>query len=109
MHNIDVIAYDNCVAERPRAEGGVRPRIAIITPSHVRQIGCPITATPTPIIFWVKENHGRQEAQRAAGQMVVGEDKGMERKDQGGHRIKGRKNKGMETRKMISYEGKSYI
>ncbi|MPC48349.1 Protein sax-3 [Portunus trituberculatus] len=61
------------VVERPRAEGGVRPRIAVITPSHVRQIGCPITATPTPIIFWVKENHGRQEAQREAGHTLTGD------------------------------------
>ncbi|XP_050706829.1 uncharacterized protein LOC126992214 isoform X2 [Eriocheir sinensis] len=59
------------VVERPRAEGGVRPRIAVITPSHVRQISCPITAVPTPVIFWAKENHGRQAAQRAAGEAVV--------------------------------------
>lgn len=59
------------LTERPRAEGGVRPRIAVITPSHVRQISCPITAVPNPVIFWAKENHGRQAAQRAAGEVTV--------------------------------------
>lgn len=52
------------VVERPRVEGGLRARVAIITPTHVRKIACPVTATPPPVIFWVKENHGRQEAQR---------------------------------------------
>lgn len=67
--------------ERPRAEGGVRPRITVITPAHVRQISCPIIAVPTPIIFWMKENHGRQAAQRTAGEATVsGQEEGKEGK-----------------------------
>lgn len=66
--SITRVTAEAFLTERPRAEGGVRPRIAVITPSHVRQIGCPITAVPTPVIFWVKENHGRQAAQREAGE-----------------------------------------
>ncbi|XP_047482139.1 uncharacterized protein LOC125034437 isoform X2 [Penaeus chinensis] len=49
------------VVEPPRVDGGVRPRIAVITPTHVRQISCPVTATPSPVIFWVRENHVRDD------------------------------------------------
>nr|XP_027219130.1 uncharacterized protein LOC113811557 isoform X2 [Penaeus vannamei] len=49
------------VVEPPRVDGGVRPRIAVITPTHVRQISCPVTATPSPVIFWVRENHVKDD------------------------------------------------
>ncbi|KAK7067783.1 hypothetical protein SK128_020648 [Halocaridina rubra] len=50
------------VVEAPRVDGGPRPRIAVITPTHVRKISCPVSATPSPLIFWVKENHPLEES-----------------------------------------------
>ncbi|XP_066989236.1 roundabout homolog 1-like [Macrobrachium rosenbergii] len=55
------------VVEAPRVDGGVRPRIAVITPTHVRKISCPVVATPTPMVFWVKENHPREAGAPYAG------------------------------------------